>query len=107
MEVQLPCGMMSLDFHPSADPAFPGTVASVLQSAEHSDLTIYVEVSADLDGPWTELARSVHGAPFTGPGTVSEATLVPGTTLRRVTVRDVENIETNARRFTRVRVVAD
>ncbi len=76
-------------------------------SAERSDITIFVEANDKLDGTWTELACSVHGAAFTGPGTVSETTPIPGGTLRRVTVRDVENIDTNARRFTRVRVVAD
>ena len=77
------------------------------RSAERSDITIFVEASDTLGGTWTELACSVHGAPFTGPGTVSETVLVPGTTLRRVTVRDVVNTQNASRRYTRVRVVAD
>lgn len=63
-----------------------------LRDPQRSDLTIQVQFAHNLFGPWTTVATSTGGAPFTGPGFVSE-TDTPGLAgLKTVQVRDLVNM---------------
>ena len=66
------------------------------------DVTIEVQATSDLTGPWATIATSAFGAPFSGPGYVSGDNTAPG--LKTVEIRDVVNLESTAQRFLRVRV---
>jgi hypothetical protein len=68
----------------------------------HSDVTVEVQAAGDAAGPWTTVAASVLGAPFTGPGYVSGDGATPG--VKTVEVRDTVNVADADRRFMRVRV---
>ena len=66
-----------------------------------SDVSIIVEAQSGLSSAWSEIARSVNGANFTGSAVISETSGANGA--KNITVQD---IETNApHRFMRVRVV--
>jgi uncharacterized repeat protein (TIGR03803 family) len=75
---------------------------TVPRDPSRSDVTVTVEASASLDGPWTPLAVSAAGAPFAGPGYVSGDSAAPG--LKSVLVRDLFTSNTAPRRFVRMRV---
>ena len=72
------------------------------RSSVATDLTYYVEASADLQS-WTIIATSSGGAPTTGAGFVAETGSAPNFT---VEVRDTQpvNAMTAPRRFLRLRV---
>lgn len=65
-----------------------------------NDVTIRVEASASLLGPWTTVASSVNGAATTGAGLVNEADLSGG--MKQVEVRDSVPSTAAARRFLRI-----
>ena len=68
-----------------------------------NDITVSVEATGDLAaGPWTTLATSTLGAPFSGPGYVDGDDATPG--VKIVEVRDVRNISAAAQRWLRVKV---
>lgn len=67
-----------------------------------TDITIIVEASPDLAPPWTTLATSVAGGPFSGIGYCSGET--PGSGLKSVLIRDPATTHTAPARFIRVRV---
>lgn len=74
------------------------------RTVANTDLTLTVQASGSLDGPWTDLARSAAGSPFTalvGGVTVTESGA--GAT-RNVTVRDLYLMSDAAhpRRFLRL-----
>ncbi len=69
----------------------------------HNDVTVIAESADSLAGPWSPLATSTLGAPFTGPGYVSGDDATPG--VKTVEIRDTVNITDAAARFMRVRVV--
>jgi uncharacterized repeat protein (TIGR03803 family) len=75
---------------------------TVPRDPARNDITLTVEATSDLAGPWTPLATSAGGAPFGGPGYLSGET--PGGSLKSVLVRDVLTISTHPRRFIRLRV---
>ncbi len=66
------------------------------------DVTIRVEATSSLTGPWSVLAESVRGAPFVGPGYTSGDGPEPG--LKTVEISDVVNVSVAARRFLRIKV---
>jgi hypothetical protein len=66
------------------------------------DVTIEVQATSDLAGPWATIAASVLGAPFSGPGYVGGDGTAPGP--KMVEIRDVANIEGATQRFMRVKV---
>ena len=69
----------------------------------HNDITVSVEATGDLvAGPWTALATSTLGAPFTGPGYVGGDDATPG--VKTVEVRDTVNISSATQRWLRVKV---
>ncbi len=67
-----------------------------------NDITVEVLAAPDLIGPWSVVATSTLGAPFTGPGYVTGDSLTEG--LKTVEVRDIVNIQDASRRFMRVKV---
>jgi uncharacterized repeat protein (TIGR03803 family) len=68
----------------------------------HSDITVVVESSPDLQNPWTPLATSTMGLPFAGPGYVGGDAATPGVKL--VEIRDLTTIVGGSQRFLRVHV---
>ena len=69
----------------------------------HNDIIVSVEATGDLvAGPWTALATSTLGAPFTGPGYVGGDDTTPG--LKTVEVRDIVNLSATTQRWLRVKV---
>jgi hypothetical protein len=66
------------------------------------DVVIRVQATSDLALPWTTLATSTNGGPFSGPGLVWE--IDAGQSLKTVEVRDTVNISAAQRRFLRVSV---
>ena len=69
----------------------------------HHDITVSVEATGDLvSGPWTPLATSTLGAPFTGPGYVGGDGATPG--MKTVEVRDIVNLSATTQRWLRVKV---
>ena len=69
----------------------------------HSDVTIEVLAGPGVAGPWTVVASSTNGAPFSGSGYVSGE--VAGTAVRAVTIKDSAATTGAGQRFMRVRVV--
>ena len=67
-----------------------------------NDVTLTVEATADLAGPWTPLATSTNGTPFSGPGYLSGET--PDASIKSVLVRDIIAVSSSPRRFIRLRV---
>ena len=67
-----------------------------------ADVTIRVEVCADLAGPWTPLATSSAGMPFTGEAQIIGDAASPG--LKSVVIRDTLATSGGSRRFLRLRV---
>ena len=69
----------------------------------HNDITVSVEATGDLvAGPWTPLAASTLGAPFTGPGYVGGDDATPG--VKTGEVRDLVNLSATTQRWLRVKV---
>lgn len=75
---------------------------TVPRDPARNDVTLIVEATADLAGPWSPLATSVNGAPFSGAGYLSGET--PDASIKSVTVRDLVAIASAPRRFVRLRV---
>jgi hypothetical protein len=65
-------------------------------------VTIEVQATGDLHDPWTTIAISALGAPFSGPGYVGGDNADPG--VKSVEFRDLANIESAPQRFLRVKV---
>ena len=98
------------------DPASGGSPAVVLHSypdgarlsltlrrdPSHNDITVVVEATGNLSGPWTSVAASVSGVPFAGPGYVGGDSATPG--VKTVEIRDVVPSGTALQRFLRMRV---
>jgi len=68
-----------------------------------NDVTIHVQAASSPTGPWTNVATSSLGAPFSGPGYVSGDSATAG--IKTVEIRDVVNMAGNPSRFLRVQVV--
>ena len=66
------------------------------------DVTIEVQGASSPGGPWSVVAKSTLGAPFTGPGVVSGDSAYPG--IKTVEIRDVVNLGDVPARFLRVHV---
>lgn len=64
------------------------------------DVIVKVWAAADLAGPWTEVATSTLGSPFSGPGYVGGDDAAAG--VKTVEIRDVVGPETAPARFMRV-----
>ena len=67
-----------------------------------NDVTVEVQAGPALTGPWTIVATSALGAPFTGGGYVGGDSAGAG--LKTVEVRDVVNMNAAAARYLRVKV---
>lgn len=72
----------------------------LLRDEARNDITLQVQGADKPTGPWTPLATSTNGAPFTGAGFVRESNLDDG--IKIVEVRDTVNMEATPRRFMRV-----
>ncbi|MEK0451209.1 MAG: hypothetical protein RL088_3477 [Verrucomicrobiota bacterium] len=68
-----------------------------------NDISIEVLAAPGAAGPWTVVASSVNGAPFSGLGYVSGETA--GTAVRTVIIKDSAADPADSRRFMRIRVV--
>ena len=69
----------------------------------HNDITVEVQATGDLvSGPWTTIATSTLGAPFTGPGYVGGDDATPA--VKTVEVRDTVSISSTTQRWLRVKV---
>ena len=66
------------------------------------DVTVTVQASDSVLGPWTDLATSILGAPFTGPGFVRN--ILPGSIPETLEIRDIVNLSDAPQRFMRVQV---
>jgi uncharacterized repeat protein (TIGR03803 family) len=75
---------------------------TVPRDPARSDITIWVEASGSPAGPWTTLAMSAAGNPFSGPGYVGGDSATPG--IKTVAIRDIANTTDSPQRFLRVRV---
>ena len=75
---------------------------TVPRDPARNDITVTVEASANLTGPWVPLAASTAGAPFSGPGYLSGDSAAAG--IKAVVIRDTFTTATAARRFLRLRV---
>ena len=64
-----------------------------------NDITIEVQAADSPAGPWTTLAISTLGVPFTGPGYVDGDSAAPG--VKSVEVRDTVNLPAATRRWLR------
>lgn len=60
---------------------------SLQRDPERTDITIEVKAASSLTGPWTTVASSVNGAPFSGPGYVAGDSNTSGS--KTVEIRDV------------------
>jgi hypothetical protein len=67
-----------------------------------NDITILVQATNSLPGPWEIIATSFRGVPFTGPGYFGGDSASPG--VKSVEIRDVLNVTDSTQRFLRVRV---
>jgi hypothetical protein len=67
-----------------------------------NDITLEVQATGDLLGPWTTIATSTLGAPFTGPGYFGGDSTTLG--VKSVEIRDTVNVTDAPQRFLRVRV---
>ena len=67
-----------------------------------NDITLEVQSTGDLLGPWTTIATSTLGAPFSGPGYFGGDSATPG--VKSVEVRDTVNLRDAPQRFLRVKV---
>ena len=74
---------------------------TVPRDPARNDLTLTVEATGNLAGPWTALATSTLGSAFSGPGYLSGES--PGTTVKSVLVRDLIAVTAAPRRFIRLR----
>jgi uncharacterized delta-60 repeat protein len=74
----------------------------VPRNPDHNDITVEVRAADDLAGPWTTVATSALGAPFSGPGYFGGDSATPG--LKTVEIRDVVEVADKPRRFLHVRV---
>ena len=68
----------------------------------HTDVTIAVQAADSPGGPWTSVATSANGAPFTGLGYFSGDDPTPG--VKTVEIRDVLNVPDAPKRFMRVQI---
>lgn len=66
------------------------------------DITLEVQASGSLSGPWITIAVSEFGSPFYGPGYYAGDSATPG--VKSVEVRDTVRMDAAAQRFMRVRV---
>ena len=66
------------------------------------DITLEVQASGALSGPWITIAISEFGAPFYGPGYYAGDSATAG--VKSVEVRDTVRVDVAAQRFMRVRV---
>ena len=76
---------------------------TIARDPAHSDETIEILAAPSVSGPWTTVASSANGAPFTGPGYVGGE--VAGTSIRTVTIKDSAAANGEQQRFMRVRVL--
>jgi len=67
-----------------------------------NDVTISVQASSDIIGPWAAVASSVNGAPFAGSATIIGDG--PGAAPRIVQIRDPLPVQGSTKRFLRVLV---
>ncbi len=68
----------------------------------HTDVTIEAQAAGSPAGPWTTIATSALGAPFSGPGYVTGDSASPG--MKSVELRDIVEATSAPARFLRVRV---
>jgi uncharacterized delta-60 repeat protein len=68
----------------------------------HNDVTVEVQSADSVAGPWTTVATSALGAPFSGPGYVGGDSATPG--IKAVEIRDTVNIMNAAQRLLRLKV---
>ncbi len=68
----------------------------------HNDVTVEVQAADFPEGPWTTVATSVNGAPFTGPGFVHEE--VENSGVLTVEISDTVTVSEAPQRFLRVEV---
>lgn len=74
---------------------------TVPRDPARNDLTLTVEATGNLAGPWTALATSTLGSAFSGPGYLSGES--PDTGVKTVLVRDLVAVTAAPRRFIRLR----
>lgn len=67
-----------------------------------NDISIAIEAANSLDEPWTEIARSTLGAPFTGPAIITENIALDG--VGHVQITDTVTSGSAPRRFMRIKV---
>ncbi len=69
--------------------------------SSQTDVTIELQASSDLLGPWTTISASTRGGPFTGPAYSNDD---PFSGLRTVVLRDIVGVSETPQRFLRIRV---
>lgn len=75
---------------------------TVPRDPERNDVSASIQVASDLAGPWSTLATSTAGQPFTGPGYLSGD--APSAGLKSVLIRDLLAPIDAPRRFLRIAV---
>ena len=74
----------------------------VTRDSARNDVTIEAQAASAVAGPWTTVATSTLGAPFSGPGYVSGDDATPG--VKTVEVRDTVNVTEAFSRFLRLKI---
>ncbi len=74
----------------------------IQRNPAHNDVQIEVQAAFLPTGPWTAIATSTLGSPFSGPGYLGGDDATPG--VKTVEIRDTVNIPDAQSRFVRVRV---
>jgi uncharacterized repeat protein (TIGR03803 family) len=75
---------------------------SVDRDPARNDVTISVQAASALSGPWSTIAQSVNGAPFTGSANILGDG--PGNGPRTVQIQDITPISSSIQRYLRVLV---
>ncbi len=84
-------------------PEGPRLTIAINRDPQRNDITIEVLSGSGVNGPWTTVASSTNGAPFTGLGYVSGE--ISGTGVRTVLIKDSAAPAASPSRFMRIRVV--
>lgn len=84
--------------HPSLVAGFLSL--TVPRDPARSEATLTVEAASNPGGPWSAIAWSIQGNPFSGPGYISGET--PGNSLKSILIRDTQPTSSQPSRFLRI-----
>ena len=80
----------------------PKVADYIAADATRNNVTVEVQATSSLTAPWTTIATSTLGSPFTGPGYFAGDSATPG--VKTVEIRDTEAAPISPARYLRVRL---